>query len=128
MADPAGKTSSSLRHTAEVPDKAVLDLEHLDHHTFNDNDLRNELLTMFAAQIVEQQALLAACSDHGDWLVATHTMKGSARAVGAWKICEVAENLEGLPQDTWLEDKSRELAMLGEAVKECLAVIKMLTT
>ncbi len=105
----------------------MLDLEHLDHHTFNDSALRNELLTMFAAQVVEQQKLLAACVDYGDWLVATHTMKGSARAVGAWTICEAAESLESLPQASWLQDKAAELTRLGEAVQDCLAAIETLT-
>lgn len=127
MASPEGKTPIPSKPAGEEPDKAVLDLEHLDHHTFNDSCLRNELLTMFASQVVEQQKLLAGCEEHGDWLVATHTMKGSARAVGAWTICDVAEILESLPESSWLQDKRTELAVLGEAVQDCLAAIEKLT-
>ena len=127
MANPAGKTSSSPQHASEAPDSAVLDLEHLDHHTFNDSHLRDELLAMFAHQVAEQLALLSACNDHAEWLVATHTMKGSARAVGAWTICKVAENLEALPEISWREEKTAGLERLSEAIKDCLAAIDALT-
>lgn len=104
-------------------DARVLDIAHLDYHTFGEISLRNELLALFSEQVAQQQQTLKVCSRHDDWLIATHTLKGSARAVGAWTISEIAESLENLAPGDWLSERHAPLARLDEAVSECLSAI-----
>ena len=122
-----GKWNSD-RQAHALPNQRILDIEHLDHHTFGEVELRNELLGLFGEQLGQQMNVLQQCTSHADWLVATHTLKGSARAVGAWMIDEIAETLENLPPNGWLELRSEPMDSLSKAVQECLAAIGALTT
>jgi HPt (histidine-containing phosphotransfer) domain-containing protein len=38
--------------------------------------------------------LLEPTSDHADWAVAAHTVKGSARGIGAWGLGEICGQAE----------------------------------
>src|SRR4051812_35576423 len=79
---------------------APIDLAHLRRYTMGDSGLELEILGLFADQLpITIGALLNAPSEK-DWAMAAHTLKGSARAVGAWPlatIAEGAERLHGLP-------------------------------
>ncbi len=75
-----------------VPDDAPLDLAHLERMTLGDASLECEVLAMFAAQSVDLVRRLAALSDDAAMLV--HTLKGSARAIGAVRVAEAAAELE----------------------------------
>jgi HPt (histidine-containing phosphotransfer) domain-containing protein len=41
-------------------------------------------------------AALRRAETDGDWTRAAHTLKGSARAVGAWRMASLAERAESL--------------------------------
>jgi HPt (histidine-containing phosphotransfer) domain-containing protein len=72
----------------------VIDLAHLRRFTLGDEALEQEILGLFIAQLpVTIQALKEARTDR-DWLIAAHTLKGSARAVGAWRLARIAELAE----------------------------------
>jgi HPt (histidine-containing phosphotransfer) domain-containing protein len=76
--------------------EAALDLEHLRRFTLGDQSLEFEILALFAKQApITLEALQAAGADR-DWKIAAHTLKGSARAVGAWRVARLAEAAEGL--------------------------------
>ncbi len=71
----------------------AIDMVHLARQTGGDVDLQQELLALFADQCVRHLATL-----HGDNAKrgsdAVHTLKGAARAIGAWNVANAAEKLE----------------------------------
>jgi len=79
--------------------EAPVDRVHLGRYTLGDSGLEREVLGLFLAQIpLTIESLQFAQSDR-DWQVAAHTLKGSARAVGAWNIAHLgleAEKLGGI--------------------------------
>lgn len=77
----------------------ALDLVHLAHHTLGDQDLEREILRLFAAQSRTLLARLEAARDKERMRVA-HTLKGSARAIGAWEVVRAAEEIEADTQAT----------------------------
>ncbi len=80
-----------------VPDDAPLDLAHLDRMTFGDDALQREVLALFAAQSAVLMPRLVAHSDDAADLA--HTIKGSAKAIGAHGVSEAAEAFEVSPDD-----------------------------
>lgn len=78
-----------------MSEPSLLDLAHLARQTFDDRGLEREVLALFDQQCVR---LLPAVAGGGE---ALHTLKGAARAVGAWRVASLAESLE-----TALEDGS----------------------
>ena len=74
----------------------ALDLEHLRRFTLGDTGLELEILELFIKQApITLRALQSAVADR-DWKIAAHTLKGSARAVGAWRVARLAEAAEGM--------------------------------
>ncbi len=86
---PARKTESDQSNVGNV-----IDLEHLDQYTLGDRGLQSELLQLFRIQLMNQTKSLVSCDTESNWKSGTHTLKGAARAVGAWQVCEVAEAME----------------------------------
>jgi HPt (histidine-containing phosphotransfer) domain-containing protein len=77
---------------SETP--SILDLEHLRRQTAGDRDLERELLALFVAQCARLRPLLAAAPSTAERADAAHTLKGSARAIGAWSLAGAADRLE----------------------------------
>jgi HPt (histidine-containing phosphotransfer) domain-containing protein len=77
--------------------ESPIDLVHLSRQTFGDHDLERELLELFdaqAAQCAERLRAPARVGD-GDWRIGlAHTIRGSARAVGAFEVGHAAEAYE----------------------------------
>jgi HPt (histidine-containing phosphotransfer) domain-containing protein len=73
-----------------------LDLVHLARHTLGDRDLETEVLRLFATQSRTLLARLESLEGEERQRVA-HTLKGSARAIGAWEVAKAAEDLEADP-------------------------------
>lgn len=73
----------------------VLDRDHLARYTLGDAALEQEVLGLFIGQMPETLAMLRSSGDQKAWTLAAHTIKGSARAVGAWKLASAAERAEG---------------------------------
>jgi HPt (histidine-containing phosphotransfer) domain-containing protein len=95
-----------------VPDDGPLDLDHLNRMTLGDASLEHEVLAMFAAQAAGLVGALAALPPDAGALA--HTLKGSARAIGAFGVADAAESLETLIQSGG--DPAQALAELDEAV------------
>ena len=72
----------------------ILDLDHLARYTMGDSALEQEVLGLFIGQVPETVAMLRDSGDAEAWMRAAHTIKGSARAVGAWKLADAAERAE----------------------------------
>jgi len=75
-----------------APDDGPIDLAHLARMTLGDATLERQVLGMFASQsanLIEQLAALPAEAG-----ALAHTLKGSARAIGAFRVAECAEAFE----------------------------------
>jgi HPt (histidine-containing phosphotransfer) domain-containing protein len=102
-----------------VPDDGSIDIEHLRRMTLGDASLEREVLAMFSAQAVGLVGGLATLpSDAG---ALAHTLKGSARAIGAFGVADAAEGLEVLIRSGG--DPAQALAELTEAVARARAAI-----
>ncbi|WP_024517888.1 Hpt domain-containing protein [Bradyrhizobium sp. Tv2a-2] len=111
-----------ISSTPLVPGEAPIDVEHLARMTLGDGALRREVLAMFLRQTGDLLGRLAAHPREGAALA--HTLKGSARAVGAFGIAACAESLErSIRQGV---DPSTALAELAAAVAEAHASIEVI--
>jgi hypothetical protein len=76
-----------------VPAEQAIDLDHLARMTLGDRSLEREVLALFDRQ---SEMLLARMRDGSAAAVAAaaHTLKGSARGIGAWCVASAAEAVE----------------------------------
>ena len=115
-------TASRLLTAAESDRKpTVIDENHLGRMTLGDHQLEREVLELFLRQttimlnrIVGAPPPLAAA--------AAHTLKGSARGIGAWRVARAAELLEHAASGDGEGDSIRDTARdLDEAIAELRA-------
>jgi HPt (histidine-containing phosphotransfer) domain-containing protein len=102
-----------------APDDGPIDIAHLGRMTLGDASLEREVLALFAGQsagLVSALAVLPA-----DAAKLAHTLKGSARAIGAFRVAEAAEGLEAAMRDH--ADASQALAALNDSIAEARAAI-----
>jgi HPt (histidine-containing phosphotransfer) domain-containing protein len=102
-----------------VPDDGPIDIAHLQRMTLGDASLEREVLAMFAAQAA---GLLQALANWpADAAALAHTLKGSARAIGAFAVADAASSLELLIRDG--SDPKRALVELDDAVAQARSAI-----
>lgn len=71
-----------------------IDLTHLRRFTCGDVALEEELLDLFQQQAPLTLAQLEEAQSDRQWIEAAHALKGSARAVGAQEVAELAADAE----------------------------------
>jgi HPt (histidine-containing phosphotransfer) domain-containing protein len=81
-----------------VPDRAPIDRRHLTQMTLGEQSLEREVLELFdrQASMLIGRMRCAEGSLVGGAVAAAmaHTLKGSARGIGAWRVAEAAEAVE----------------------------------
>ena len=102
-----------------APDDGPIDVEHLRRMTLGDAVLEHEVLALFSAQAVSLVANLTAIPT--DAAAIAHTLKGSARAIGAFLVAEAAAQLETAIKRG--DDPARPLAELDDAVAQARVAI-----
>jgi len=83
---------------ATMTDSPEIDFAHLNQYVDGDPDLTREVFGLFRNQVEMWGRGLTADADDEVWASVTHSLKGSARAVGAVGLadsCEKAEKLIG---------------------------------
>jgi HPt (histidine-containing phosphotransfer) domain-containing protein len=103
------------RETGEV-DPAIFDRAHLSQYTGGDGALERELVLLFLGQFAPIRAQLDAAASAQDWKFAAHSLKGSARSIGAPKIGDLAEKLETIGHGGAEEGKKHLLDELDAAM------------
>jgi HPt (histidine-containing phosphotransfer) domain-containing protein len=103
-----------------VPDLEPIDDAHLARMTLGDRALEREVLTLFAAQSAGLMATLSSWP--ADAAALAHTLKGSARAIGAFAVAEAAADLEDALR-AGEADLAGRLAVLDSAVDDARASI-----
>ena len=87
-----------------------IDFNHLNQYVAGDADLTREIFGMFQHQVEMWLRMLKVDADDDTWATTSHSIKGSARAVGAMELgllCERAETLIGAGR----RPGSREVAL-----------------
>jgi hypothetical protein len=89
----SGAAVARRRFAPLMPVSQAIDFEHLARMTFGEHDLERDVLTLFDVQAA---MLLGRMDGSPPQAVAVfaHTLNGSARGIGAWKVSEAAEALE----------------------------------
>jgi HPt (histidine-containing phosphotransfer) domain-containing protein len=96
-----------------------IDLAHLSRQTMGDRELEREVLHLFVQQALAARTQIAESSD-GERRLLAHSLKGSARGVGAFAIADCVAALEESPDDGMLLDR---LEHLIEEVRDFVAAI-----
>lgn len=106
----------------DMTEKAI-DFAYLSSQTAGDHELERELLTLFAQQCVVHLRTIHGGIDRQARMDAAHSLKGAARAVGAWQVAEAADRIEESLAGP--EQKASETALdaLALAAAEARAVI-----
>jgi HPt (histidine-containing phosphotransfer) domain-containing protein len=117
-----GKLETNLAGApAQATSNAVIDLDHLARMTLGEAALGREVLLLFD----RQADLLLARMRNAERAVAAayaHTLKGSARGIGAWRVAEAAAAVEAAAAaDQAAADQA--VARLSAAVDETKALI-----
>ncbi len=127
MAMTIGEFQDPHRAARQMVESRPVDLVHLARYTLGDRDMEREVLSLFANQCDRDIERLQSAQSQTDWQGAAHTIKGSARAIGAWKLARLAEEAEvlGLAQ----HDSRRGDAIVGiiSAAREVKTFIKFLS-
>ncbi len=111
------QSRSSMRRPRETErrDDTPIDWAHLSRFTMNDRALEQEVLGLFAMEAPRYLARMQTASSRKDWIEAAHTLKGSARAVGAWAIAECAQAAEALQLSASREPAGSPASTVGDA-------------
>lgn len=117
------RTAARTVVTAITPGSAPVDRAHLARYTFGNTELEIEVLNLFALQAPLYLAALRDARNAKDWRDAAHTLKGSARAVGAVRVAERAVCAEALLPSIDAEARARAIDDLAEALAEAKAYI-----
>lgn len=74
----------------------TFDLAHMRDQTFADIDLARELLGLLDGQIAALTPVISAPGDAAVRSDAAHTLKGGARALGAFALADAAADVEAI--------------------------------
>ena len=123
-------TSMALRSEMSAPimvqeqlQVSAVDLKHLRRFTLGDRALEKEVLELFLGQLPETIASLRGAATEKDWRIAAHTLKGSGRAVGAWRIARLAEQAERMLGVKNTESRLEAVARIEDAAREAQSFI-----
>jgi HPt (histidine-containing phosphotransfer) domain-containing protein len=108
-----------------APAGQTIDREHLARMTLGDRSLETEVLELFDRQA---GMLLTRMKDAGANVVAAlaHTLKGSARGIGAWQVAQAAEAVELAAPRPDQDVLAAAVERLAAAVDEARAAIATL--
>jgi hypothetical protein len=120
--EPTADAAAPIDAPPLVPVEAAIDLKHLARMTLGERGLEAEVLTLFDRQAA---VLLDHMRQAAPQAIAAfaHTLKGSARGIGAWRVAAAAEAVEidaGRPDAA---DVAGAVARLAVAVDEGRTVI-----
>jgi HPt (histidine-containing phosphotransfer) domain-containing protein len=92
-ADDRPGDTGCIHAAAAAGEQQAIDEEHLRHVTLGDARLEREVLQIFVRQTVAMLERIAGGKPIAA-AAAAHTLMGSARGIGAWRLAGAAERLE----------------------------------
>ena len=114
----AAELIEEVSSPALAPAGEPIDLDHLSRMTLGERSLEREVLALFDRQADILLERMNSAAPAGGATLA-HTLKGSARGIGAWAVASAAEAVE---QASPTALKSA-VAALGEAITEAKRAI-----
>lgn len=103
-----------------MPGTSPIDLAHLSSQTGGDTELEHELLALFADQCIKHlDTIRRANAKTGS--DAAHTLKGAARAIGAWSVADAAERVEQSLTRRSVAEGLGELSVAADEVRAAIA-------
>ena len=121
-ADAGTSTDSHRRH--EPGEDRPVDLVHLARYTTGNRSLEREILRLFRCQSELYVERLRDADGPAAWQDAVHTLKGSARGIGAWKVAEYAEKAETLAREHRGDDAAAAVDAIAAQVAEANRFIR----
>lgn len=105
-----------------------VDLVHLAKYTMGNRELEHEVLTLFSKQSLIYLERLRNAADQQTWKEAAHTLKGSARGIGAWQVADVVARLEqhpvakgGKKKEQMVEDLCQSVETANDFIESLLS-------
>jgi HPt (histidine-containing phosphotransfer) domain-containing protein len=99
----------------------IIDEAHLEQMTLGDRGLEREVLQIFVRQAAIVMGRIAG-AEPAIIAAAAHTLTGSARGIGAWRVAQAAERLERA-SSTGRDTLNEAIAELKAVSREASAAI-----
>jgi len=109
-----------MRSPPLVPMPGPLDMEHLERMTLGDASLEREVLALFCEQ--SHRVMSGIVGSPAEAGALAHTLKGSARGIGAFAVAEAAARLEAAIRTG--DDRPQALIALQGAVADAHRAIE----
>lgn len=77
-----------------------IDFDHLNQYVGGDKSLTAEVFSLFKHQVEMWGRALVVDADDETWASVTHSLRGTALAVGATQLAQLCENAEELVEDS----------------------------
>lgn len=77
-----------------IDSETEIDFDHLNQYVAGDPGLTAEIFGLFTHQVEMWGRALVPDADDDTWISVTHSLKGTARAVGAMHLAELCEKAE----------------------------------
>lgn len=111
--------------SSPVCDKPV-DLVHLARYTLGSRSLEREVLALFQTQSIIYLNRLKQAMNEKSWHDAAHTIKGSAKGIGAWQVVASAEAAECIRGKIPAKKRKSVVAALEDEIQEANSYISSL--
>jgi HPt (histidine-containing phosphotransfer) domain-containing protein len=108
--------------TVVGPELESIDEDHLGRMTLGDRRLEREVLEVFLRQTSIMLSRIAG-GEPAVAAAAAHTLLGSARGIGAWRMAQAAERLEQVASEAGEAGLDRAIAELKAAAQEASVAI-----
>ena len=115
------RLDGSVSSPSIAPHAEPIDRDHLSRMTLGDESLEREVLALFDRQ-ADMMLTRMAKSPPAVAAAAAHTLKGSARGIGAWRVARAAEAVE-LAAASPSSEYEAALRAIKSAVDESKAAI-----
>ena len=103
-----------------------VDLVHLARYTLGNRALEREVLELFRTQSRLYLSRLKGAGSEKAWFEAAHTIKGSARGIGAWRVAKSAETAEALKGKSFKSSRDKVTHSLEAEINETNGFIQAL--
>lgn len=91
-----------------------IDLEHLSRYTAAHPETTREVLIIFRDQARTWMSRMSPGGDLDVWAASAHTLKGAAKAIGAWPVAELCERAEALGEQTTAASETARREVLAQ--------------
>jgi len=120
---------NALEDNDEIPANDLtkpIDLVHLSRQTFGSKDLEKEVLSLFLSHSRQCLERMRQSETDDAFADAAHSIKGSARAVGAFALANLVETSETMARAGHLEDKAAAVVEIEAGINSTNQYIELL--